>query len=46
MAQISEKNVAYNKSKTMDDMKDKKSGYTLLSEDFLRVNEENDKIRQ
>lgn len=40
MAQISEKNVAYKEAKTMDYLKEKKSGYTLLSEDFLRVNEE------
>lgn len=45
MIEISENNMMYIKGGMVGDVKDKRSGYNLLSEDFLRVNEEKDKRR-
>lgn len=36
MIEISERNMLYIKGGVMGDIKNKKEGYTLLSEDFLR----------
>jgi hypothetical protein len=46
MIEISERNMLYIKGGAMGDIKNKKEGYKLLSEDFLRQNLEKDKRKQ
>ena len=46
MIEISERNMLYIKGGVMGDTKNKKEGFKLLSEDFLRENLEKDKRKE